>query len=217
MTSTHRKGPCPPDHDAAAVLFDDHSGNPASRKAYIYWVPKHWNVQPGDKLKVFVSEREELKSVTVQEMHPGSMLRGCEHKLAVSCQRNPGVVMDEWPTDPPPAMTSTPVWDDMKTPTARDMRDQMAYYMQGFRPSQLPKFPCPYATKETIMEIQHQTLVNGRNIKDMTDDQLFDLIADEEAKIKALRAIENKPQKLKDRINKMQADIEHLIKLIDER
>lgn len=69
----------------------------------------------------------------------------------------------------------------------------------------------------TAMNIENQTLINGQNIKNLTDDQLFDLIAAEEAKIKALRAIENKPQKLKDRLNKMQADIDHLIRLIDER
>lgn len=81
---------------------------------------------------------------------------------------------------------------------------------QAIQITETPKEP-------TAMNIENQTLINGQNIKNLTDDQLFDLIADEEAKIKALRAIENKPQKLKDRLNKMQADIDHLIRLIDER
>lgn len=230
--STHRKGACPPDHDVASVTLDNHNPN-TSPKRYHYWVPKRWNTQPGDKLRVFVSERKELKLVTVRDMHFACEFDGAEHKLALGLHRRAEpkvtgkkpeiIVMDDWPTDPPSRITfvgADAMLADMKVLTdPRPGFDQMAYYRQAFRdrmntPPERAKTLTP---KDTAMEIQNQTLVNGRNIKDMTDDQLFDLIAAEEAKIKALRAIENKPQKLKDRINKMQADIETLIKLIDER
>lgn len=238
IASTHRKGPCPPDHDVASVTFDNHNVN-TPPKRYHYWVPKKWNAQPGDKLKVFVSERTELKTVTVRDMHFACEFDGCDHKLALSIARTAPkvtgfeppvtIVMDDWLKGEWPN-------DGITDPKLSDRTaDQMAYYRQAFeRVRRITEVPpelrgttrtgrwagAPLDSnipKDTAMEIQNQTLVNGRNIKDMTDDQLFDLIAAEEAKIKALRAIENKPQKLKDRINKMQADIETLIKLIDER
>lgn len=81
--STHRKGTCPPDHDVASVTFDNRSSN-SPPKRYHYWVPKKWNTQPGDKLRVFVSEREELKFVTVRDMHSACEFEGAVHKLAVS-------------------------------------------------------------------------------------------------------------------------------------
>ena len=235
IASTHRKGPCPPDHDVASVTFDNANPN-TTAKRYHYWVPKKWNAQPGDKLHVFVSERGELKNVTVRDMHFAGDFTGREHKLAVSithtAPRAPkpappiGVVMDDWPPEPPAPIVMLPT-------CVADKPAGFVYYPQaldtrcitGVPPELLGTTPTgrwphtiPAAQpKDTAMEIQNQTLINGRNIKDMTDDQLFDLIAAEEAKIKALRAIENKPQKLKDRINKMQKDIETLIQLIDER
>lgn len=221
IASTHRKGTCPPDHDVASVTFDNRSPN-SPPKRYHYWVPKKWNTQPGDKLRVFVTEREALKTVTVRDMHSACEFDGTEHKLAASITPlAPKRSRVPKPAEPITFIGDEAVIADMKVLADKPACfDQMAYYQQAFRdrmntPPERAKTLTP--KEPTAMNIENQTLVNGRNIKDMTDDQLFDLIAKEEAAIKALRAIENKPQKLKDRINKMQADIEHLIRLIDER
>lgn len=220
IASTHRKGTCPPDHDVASVTFDNHSPN-SPPKHYHYWVPKRWNTQPGDKLCVFVSEREAFKTVTVRDMHSACEFEGTEHKRAASITP---LAPKRSPAGPPPPITfirDEAMIADMKIFADEPAGfDQMAYYRQAFRDrmNTPPERAKTLTSKEpTAMNIENQTLVNGQNIKNLTDDQLFDLIAKEEAAIKALRAIENKPQKLKDRINKMQADIEHLIRLIDER
>lgn len=206
-------GTMPHDHEVAAVRFGCYP------KTYYYWVPKAWKVQPGDVLKV------SAPSGFATVVHSGQRI-GTSHKLALGLHKRaePKIDMDEWPTEPPPPITfirDEAMIADMKLFADEPAGfDQMAYYRQAFRdymnpPPERAKTLTP--KEPTAMNIENQTLVNGQNIKNLTDDQLFDLIAKEEAAIKALRAIENKPQKLKDRINKMQADIEHLIKLIDER
>lgn len=219
MTATPtRAGTMTHDYEVAACKFANYP------KHYHYWVPKAWNLQPGDVIKV------SAPSGFATVVHSGEVIPTGAHKLALGLHKRAEpkpIVMDEWPTDPPSRITLVGKEDmiaDMKVFTDGPMPDQMAYYRQAFaatgttRTGRWAGAPLDSnIPKDTTMEIQNQTLVNGRNIKDMTDDQLFDLIAAEEAKIKALRAIENKPQKLKDRINKMQADIETLIKLIDER
>ena len=213
MTATPtRAGTMTHDYEIAACKFANYP------KHYHYWVPKAWNLQPGDVIKV------SAPSGFATVVRSGEVSPTGAHKLALGLHRRakPKIVMDDWPTDPPSRITLVGKEDmlaDMKIFADGPMPDQLAYYRQAFRDrmNTPPEWAKTLTPKDTTMEIQNQTLVNGRNIKDMTDDQLFDLIAAEEAKIKALRAIENKPQKLKDRINKMQADIETLIKLIDER
>lgn len=157
-------------------------------KTYYYWVPKAWKVQPGDVLKVLAP------SSFATVVHSGQCI-DASHKCAFAIHKRAE------PPPPPPLPIVT--GDGLNNPYHRSEEEAIQI-------TETPKEP-------TAMNIENQTLINGQNIKNLTDDQLFDLIADEEAKIKALRAIENKPQKLKDRLNKMQADIDHLIRLIDER
>lgn len=160
-----------------------------SDKLYAYWTPPGWDVQPGDKLKVIVREQTAPKWTTVRKVS-GWVPIGDEHKCAFAHS-----VMAR------------------ERQALKEKEAHIQHTIALISPLQLDSIP----KEPTAMNIENQTLINGQNIKNLTDDQLFDLIADEEAKIKALRAIENKPQKLKDRLNKMQADIDHLIRLIDER
>lgn len=80
----------------------------------------------------------------------------------------------------------------------------------------------PQPQKETAMKtitittITNQTLVNGRNVKDMPDSELFSLIADEEARIEELSKIKAQPKRLKDEIAKRQQAVLDLVALLDK-
>jgi len=65
------------------------------------------------------------------------------------------------------------------------------------------------------MKITTQTLVNGVNIKDISQDKLFDLIAGAEAEIKRLKAITARPASLTAKITELQASIDQLVALMD--
>lgn len=80
IASARRKGLCPSGHEVAAVTFDEH-GSP---NTYHYWVPREWNVRPGNKLHVVVENRDTatVKRVTVQAVHPFTAFIGREHKCA---------------------------------------------------------------------------------------------------------------------------------------
>lgn len=73
--------------------------------------------------------------------------------------------------------------------------------------------------QETIVskpiEITTKTLINGVDISTMSDSQVYDLIADQEAKIKELEKIEAKPKKLTAEIAKRQAGIAALVAHLD--
>lgn len=84
--------------------------------------------------------------------------------------------------------------------------------------------PQPETTKETIMttttnaiEITTKTLINGQDIKGLTDSQIYSLIADQEAEIKKLEAIENKPKRLVNEIEKRKAGIKALVDYLDSK
>lgn len=220
IAATTRKGRPPNGYEAACVTFDTHSAS-TPPKDYWYWVPHTWKVKPGDKLQVIVSERSGPKQVTVRDVCAAHCLSvDAEHKTAAGhTPINRGQLHAHGDA------TYEGIMLDTKTAASRrDLEEHrqrwleaavvpahliQAVYRDG-EPVATPKEP-------TAMNIQNVTLINGNNIANMTDDQLFDIIAKEEAAIKALRAIENKPQKLKDKINKMQADIDALILLIDAR
>lgn len=71
--------------------------------------------------------------------------------------------------------------------------------------------------KETTVNIENKTYIDGINIVDLSDDQLFQKIAAAEAQIAVLKKIENKPEKLTQKIVQMGLDIQQLVKLIDAR
>lgn len=67
------------------------------------------------------------------------------------------------------------------------------------------------------IKITNRTLVNGQDISNYTDEQLFGLIRNAEGEIKTLNAIENKPQRLVRRIQELHDGVASLVKLLDER
>ena len=68
-------------------------------------------------------------------------------------------------------------------------------------------------TMTKLFEIKH--LCNGIEIKDLSDDQIFELIAAREVEIKRLNAIETKPVRLQDRITTLKADLAALVTHLD--
>ena len=71
--------------------------------------------------------------------------------------------------------------------------------------------------KTAIIEITTKTLVNGIDVKDLDDSAIYDLIARQEAEIKRLEAIENKPKKLVAEIEKRRAGIKALVDYLDSK
>lgn len=75
-------------------------------------------------------------------------------------------------------------------------------------------------TKEDYMSknyIQTKTFVGGADFTSMSDDAVFSAISSMEAQIKSLSSLEHAPQATKDKIAQLQANIEGLVKLADER
>ena len=76
--------------------------------------------------------------------------------------------------------------------------------------------PKKEATTMKTITITNQTLVNGRNVKDLTDSELFSLIAEQEAHIEELSKIKAQPKRLKDEIAKRQQAVLDLVALLDK-
>lgn len=70
---------------------------------------------------------------------------------------------------------------------------------------------------KNMKAIETKVFVYGTDAATLSDDDLFGRIAGIEAEIRNLEAIENKPEKLKAKIDSMKADIAGLVKLVDER
>lgn len=84
------------------------------------------------------------------------------------------------------------------------------------------KKPEPQPPEEQTMnakaiEITTKTYVNGQDIADMSDAQIYELLASEEMKIKELEKIENKPKRLRAEIERRSEGILALVKYLDEK
>ena len=65
------------------------------------------------------------------------------------------------------------------------------------------------------IEVVCKTFINGQEAKNYSTSQLYDLIAEQEAAIKKLEALENKPKKLLKEIEERKAGIQLLVDYID--
>lgn len=78
-------------------------------------------------------------------------------------------------------------------------------------------------TKEPIMAInsnkavENITYIYGVDAANVTDDQIFQHIANRELEIKSLEVIENKPKKLAAKIEALHAEIKILVDFVDAR
>lgn len=73
------------------------------------------------------------------------------------------------------------------------------------------------SNKAAIIEVTTKTLINGVDIKEYSDAQIYQLIADQEAEIARLEAIKTKPKKLVAEIEKRQAGIAALVAYLDSK
>ncbi len=73
----------------------------------------------------------------------------------------------------------------------------------------------PENTMSQAIEVTTQTLVNGKDVKGMSDSQIYELIREQEAAIKDLEKIEAKPKKLTAEIAKRKAGIAALVAHLD--
>lgn len=81
-------------------------------------------------------------------------------------------------------------------------------------PSPLPKAP---TMKTKAIVISTQININGQNIVDYKDADLFNMIAQQEAEIKSLNELQNKPQSLLAEIKKRQEGIDAVVNYMNER
>lgn len=254
--SYNRKGECPEGHNVAHVTFDEGKND----KLYAYWTPPGWDVQPGDKLHVMVSEREARKWTTVRSVG-GLMPMGAEHKTALGHTPMPRerrllkemeaqVIGVDFETIKPGGFNG---YDDhlfleIKAPHPRDVAikqlqayrdmlvDRMAIppglltaekvgEMLKHQGTTTGRITLPYPSlqdnipKETTVMINMETItyLNGKPIKQASDAEMFDAIRKTEAEIKGLTEIVNKPKALKERMLKLQADIDALVAYMDAR
>lgn len=86
----------------------------------------------------------------------------------------------------------------------------MAIYYPPPTPKEIPM-------NKTAIEITTVTLVNGRNVGDLSDGEVYNLIAEQEKEIERLEAIKTKPKKLVAEIAKRQAGIAALVAHLDSK
>ena len=79
----------------------------------------------------------------------------------------------------------------------------------------LPKKETPVNTKPLTITTKTFTYVNGVDVNNYSANELYDMIAREESKIRALEAIENKPVMLQQEIERRQAGIAALVAHLD--
>lgn len=77
--------------------------------------------------------------------------------------------------------------------------------------------PTKEITMNAIITITTKTLVNGQDVANFTNAQLYDLIAQQEKKLQELDAIKNKPKALKKELADRQAGIDALVTHLDSR
>lgn len=73
------------------------------------------------------------------------------------------------------------------------------------------------ANTTSAANIETLTLIGGINAATVSDDSIFHRIAQLESEIETLSAIKTKPKKLEAKIKGLQADIQALVKYVDER
>lgn len=69
----------------------------------------------------------------------------------------------------------------------------------------------------TVSVIKNVTFINNRDASEVSDDEIFGLIAKLEGQVARLTAITHKPKKLNDRIAGIEADIAKLVEYVDGR
>lgn len=77
--------------------------------------------------------------------------------------------------------------------------------------------PTPTDTMTTIATIESRTLINGQNAADMSDKEVFKVIAKLESEMRTLESVVTKPKKLVAAIAALQADIEAVVAYVDAR
>lgn len=109
-----------------------------------------------------------------------------------------------------------PDWDDVET-----VADELHWRPDEVVKSTPLKFniiqKAPTMNTTTAIKITTKTLINGQDVADFTDSQIFDLIAQQEKTIEKLREIKAQPKKLVKELADRQAGIAALVAYLDSR
>lgn len=118
---------------------------------------------------------------------------------------------------------SAPDWEvwqsDGTTPSGAP-----AYALVNYNlPPTQPSTPTPEQEQPTMIDsnaivtITTKTLVNGHDVADLTNTQIYEIIAAQEAAIERLQGLKSKPKKLVEELAARQAGIEALVAAVDSR
>lgn len=115
------------------------------------------------------------------------------------------------------ASAPTRDWFLLDTPLIRGALGRLdgVRFINAFRSYQPPKKETPVNTKPLTITTKTFTYINGVNVDNFTSAELYDMIAREEAKIRTLEAIENKPVMLQQEIERRRAGIAALVAHLD--
>ena len=92
-----------------------------------------------------------------------------------------------------------------------------AVYVEKQLDAQTQTQPTTQEPKMTAPTIETKTFIAGKDAKNMSDSEIFALIAELEADVDKLSSIRNKPKKLVASIEKTQAEIAKLVEYVDGR
>lgn len=213
-------GSAPPDdgraYCVAVVRFYTSSGS-LYPKDYMYWAPYGWSLQPGDHIEVCAPDGSKRVYVrAINQMHTGRKLKTAVRVLSRASdaqahsrlKRNPL----EWGKylhhEVAEKCFSEPDVVDFKT---KAFDGTLVFDLVS------PELLTPTPEQNMNIKIESRTFVNGRDIKDYSDNQLFDLISEAEAEARRLEAIETKPAKLTARIEELKTGAKALADAVDAR
>lgn len=200
-----------------------------------------WSQAELDKLCQLCAKGLSLESLCIELQRPADgVINKLKQQRMITTDLGPGgypvyhyakgvECMHTYMRTPPAQLSSDAVMVDTKTMNAEvdahinraqeqfSKVEAIAAELQAFSPS-TPEKELPIMNAKTaIIEVTTQTLVNGKDVKDFSDAEVYQLIADQEAEIDRLNAIKAKPKKLVAEIEKRQAGIAALVAYLDSK
>lgn len=183
--------------------------------------PPRWADTPQAKKVVINKAPKPPIDITVQEMH-NQLMREVLSGIAPTTPAYGGSV-----TSAAPSIAKQVTFADieafskyMDEPSAFDMRlwrhlDTARFINTSPSYQSLPKKETPVNTKPLTITTKTFTYVNGVDVNNYSANDLYDMIAREESKIRALEAIDNKPVMLQQEITRRKDGIAALVAHLD--
>lgn len=156
-------------------------------------------------------QREIIRAhlIRLQEFIPGSFMKRDRESLRRYFNDRYGI------TTPllPPAAQVEPTYDLLAPEKPQEAQKPTAKAAYTYKTETLPEHPA--MSQNLTLTTKHY--LNGQDIETLSNAQLFDAIAKQEAAIESLQAIKKKPASLQREIKERQESIDKLVAFLDER